>query len=344
MTALVATVFVVLATSALCSLCEAVLYSTPLSHVEALLQRGSRAGQVLHRLRQNVDEPITAILSLNTISNTAGAAIAGALAAQAFGDRWLVAFSAAFTVAILVFSEIVPKTAGVVYARPLSALIAIPLRTLVAAFRPVIWLSSLVTGIITGGRTADATSPEEIVVMARLGTRMGVINPDEALVIQNILSLKNKRVRDVLTPRTVLYALQGETSIGEAASDPGLLYHSRIPVYFDDLDDVAGIVHRSEVLAAAAEDKDAMQVQKLMKPVHFVPETIALDTVLERFLERGQHMFAVVDEFGGLAGVITLEDVLEEILGKEIVDEFDRATDMRELARRRREETAHGGA
>lgn len=330
------TVALVVLISAACSLSEAVLYSVPISYIEQLAESGRRSGMILRRLRRKVDRPIIAILSLNTIANTAGAAVAGAIAAQVFGNRWLGIFSAFITLAILFFAEVVPKTIGVVYSRQLATVIARPLQILVILFQPFVWILTLTTKVIARRQESDMVSEEELLVMARLGQRKGIIHEDEALVIHNILSLGQKVAREIMTPRTVLFSLHGETTVDHARHEEGFFVHSRIPIYFKNGEDIGGIVHRRDVLAAVADDQLEVQLQSLMKPVHFVLDKTGVDRLLKLFLERREQMFVVIDEFGGLSGVVTLEDVLEEILGKEIVDEFDQVEDMRELAQIRR--------
>ncbi len=339
---LIITVVAVITISALCSLFEAVLYSVPTSHVETLAEEKRASGRLLQELRANVDRPITAILSLNTISNTAGAAFAGALATDVFGAEKFVAFSFFFTLAILFFSEILPKTAGVIYSRPLSTLVARPLRAMVWLFAPLLQLSQLATRAIAGTREADQVSGEEIAVMARLGLRTGVIHEDQAKVIENILSLESKVVSQVMTPRTVLFTLAAERTVEDAHRDEGALTYSRIPIYVDSNENVVGIVHTRDVLTAVARDELDVTLEALVQPVHFVLDKTNLSRVLALFLERGEHLFVALDEFGGLAGVVTLEDVMEEILGKEIVDEFDQVTDLRELAELRRRQVLQG--
>jgi len=335
---LIFTVLIVILISANCSLFEAVLYSVPVSHVEGLAEQGKRTGHILRRLRRRVDEPISAVLTLNTIANTAGAAVAGAMAAKALGTGNVVVFSAVFTVLILLFAEVIPKTAGVVYSRGLSSFVAGPLQVLVWVLKPAVWLIGLITRAVAGKRAPDQVSGDEIMVMARLGLRKGVIDKDEALVIQNILSLEKKAVREVMTPRTVLFTLSGYLTVEDARRVDGILTHSRIPVYFKNNEDIGGIVYRLEIFAVEPERTAQVKIEQLIKPIHFVLDRSKLDHVLKLFFERGEHIFVVIDEYGGLSGIITLEDVLEEILGKEIVDEFDEVADMRKLARRRRDE------
>ncbi len=325
--------------SAMCSLFEAVLYSVPLSYVESLAQSGRASGLILQRLRRHVDRPIAAILSLNTIANTAGATIAGAAAARVFGHGSLVYFSAVFTLVILVFSEVIPKTAGLLYRRALAPVIARPLDLLVKVMAPMVWLSRFATRLMSRGRLDHAVTDDEFMMLVRMGLQSGTLEADEAQAITNILQLESRTVASIMTPRTVVFALNGQQSILDLRHEAAGWAHSRIPVYDKDSEDIIGIVHRGDVLAAIAEDRWEKKISDLMKPVHFVLEILTLDRLLRMFLERRQHLFVVVDEFGGLAGVVTLEDVLEEILGQEIVDERDQVIDMRELAHRRREQT-----
>ena len=334
---LVTAVAVVLVTSAFCSLCEAVLYSVPVSHIESLAHAGRGSGRILQQLRAHVDRPIAAILILNTVANTGGAAVAGALADHVLGTGYLVYFTTGLTLAILVFSEMLPKTAGVVYCRPLASFLARPIQALVALLLPAIWLSRGVTRLLTRGRPDTPVTDEDLMVLVRLGTRTGHFKEHEARMIKNILALEGRDVADVMTPRTVLFALPAQATVGEVRDQPGLQSFSRIPVYEKDGDDIVGVVHRRDILTAIGDDRFDQRLEGLMSPVDFVLESTSLDVLLTRFLGRRRHLVVALDEYGGLAGVVTLEDVLEEILGKEIVDEFDQVSDLREVARLRRE-------
>ena len=328
----------VLITSAACSLFEAVLYSVPVGHIEALERSGRPSGRTLRELRRRVDRPIAAILSLNTIANTGGAAIAGAIATSVWGPSRVVYFSIAFTLAILLFSEMIPKTIGVVYSRPLAGVIARPLQWLVTVLGPLIWVSRLATGLVWKGHAEQRVSDEDLLLMVRLGVRSGDFKPLEASVIRNVLALETKTARDVLTPRTVVFALGAKTTTQEAVGNRELERYSRVPVFDEDPEDVVGIAHRVDILTAVAQDRFVVKMEELMRPIHFVVDTAPLDQLLRTFLERHQHMVAVIDEFGGFSGIVTLEDVLEELIGREIVDEFDQVTDLRAYAHRRREE------
>jgi len=335
MTELILAVSLAVSISAVCSLFEAVLYSVPLRHIEAMVQAGKPGGRILKNLRRHVERPISAILSLNTIANTAGAAFAGAAATAVFGHQWLGYFFALFTLAILLFSEIIPKTAGVVYGRSLVAVVAYPLRGLVWVMTPAIWLSGLVTRLISRGKREEAITAEEIQLMARLSRRTGGILFYQEQTIRRILTLQEKMAKDVMTPRTVVFSLNKHLTLKESIAAAGGWEHSRIPVYDQGIEDVVGVVHTREILIAFSEGNEDKTLAELMRPVHFVAETARLNEVLSEFLELREHLFAVIDEYGGLSGLISLEDILEEILGREIVDESDEVTDKREFARER---------
>jgi CBS domain containing-hemolysin-like protein len=334
---LVLSVGLAIGVSAMCSLFEAVLYSVPFSYLEALAAKGQRAAAIFHRLRENVEQPITAILTLNTVANTFGAAVAGAAATMVFGKAWLGAFSAAFTMAILIFSEILPKTIGVKYAPALAIYVAWPLFVLQKMLWPITTAMGILTRAVGARGPSTPISAEEIRVMARMGRKMGAIRGMEEAVITNILSLSKIKARDLMTPRTVVFCLPKDLNLKEAmnASEVWPWAHSRVPVYDGDVDNIVGIVQRRDVLAALAESRDHLRLCDLMRPAHKVPETVSADRLLADFIERREHLFVVVDEHGGVAGVVSLEDVFEQILGVEIVDETDVTEDLQALAQKR---------
>ncbi len=323
--------------SAGCSLFEAVLYSVPQRHIETMIQKGRRGGKIFKELRRDVEKPITAILSLNTIANTAGAAVAGAAATAVFGHQWLVYFSVCFTLAILIFSEVVPKTAGVVYGRTLVPYVAFPLKVLVRVMTPAVWLCSHITGLVARKKTQqESVSSDELRSMARLSLQTGGIKQYQESVIDNILSLDTGTVKSVMTPRTVVFSLSEHITLEEASRQSSGWEHSRFPVYDKDVEDIVGVVLTKELFIALGEGKKSTPLTELMMPVHFVVETAKLSNVLMEFMESRQKLFVVLDEYGGIAGIISLEDILEEILGREIIDESDQVADKRKLARERR--------
>jgi len=324
--------------SSYCSLAEAVLYSVPWSYIESLRKSGKKSGELLYKLRRDVDEPITAILTLNTVAHTVGAAVAGAAAAKVFGENSVFVFSIVFTLLILILSEIIPKTIGVLYNRFFSVFLAASLRMLVFLFYPVIISTSFIVTILGKNRARGPdTSEEDLRSLASLTRKTGVLKQFEEHYIHNILALDTKMVREVMTPRTVIFSLPEEKTVSEVWDGQNIWPYSRVPVYEnDDPEEVIGIVYRREVLEALAEGKGDLQLRELMKPAHFTLETLTLDRVLIKFLGSRLHLAIVLDEYGGLSGLISLEDILEEILGREIIDETDQVANMRELALQRK--------
>ncbi len=337
MTVLILAVGFVIIVSAGCSLFEAVLYSVPLRHLESMAGSDKKSGSVLKKLRKNVDKPITAILTLNTIANTAGASVAGAMAASVFGNESLGYFSVFFTLAILIFSEVVPKTTGVVYARQLSGIIAYPLSWLVTVMTPVVWMISFLTHIISKNRPKDYISSDEIKIMAQASLKTGSIERYQEMVITNVLSLGKRYVKDVLTPRTVVFSLHKDLKLEDAYNEIIQLEHSRVPVYDKDAEDIVGVILTLELFKAIVEGKKDLLLKDIMRPVHFVVETARLNNILMEFIGSREKLFAVIDEYGGLSGVISLEDILEDILGREILDELDQIDDKRKLAKLKRQ-------
>jgi CBS domain containing-hemolysin-like protein len=342
MTALILSVFVAMSVSALCSFMEAALYSVPWSHVERMRKSGKPSGMLLFNLRSSIERPITAVLTLNTIANTAGAAVAGSYAAAVIGDKNMPLFATGFTLAILICSEIIPKTLGVIYCRQASVFMAHVISALVMLLKPLIWFSGLITRLITSGAKLPPATQEDVTAMVSLLCNSGHIKPHEETVINNILVLHKKAVRDIMTPRTVACTLPADCTAAEAHIRPGFWHYSRVPVYGDDYEDIIGLVSRRRILEELAADRPNVVMGSLMRPIHFVLESLPLDNLLLRFLDERVQFFAALDEFGGFAGIVTLEDVVEEILGREIVDETDEVPDLRELARKRRSRLLQG--
>ncbi|MEN8256555.1 MAG: hemolysin family protein [Thermodesulfobacteriota bacterium] len=325
--------------SALCSIVEAVLYSVPMSHIEILTQKGQRSGEILKDLKKDINQPITAILTLNTVAHTMGAAIAGAAAATVFGAESITFFSIVFTFIILILSEILPKTAGVTYAKPLSSLIARPLSLLVTILKPITFACHAFTILIPGAKDSDLVSADEVLAITGLSRKSGEIDQEQEGVIKNIIELRKKTVRQVMTPRTVTFTLDTDLSIKSARKmRDNWELHSRVPVYTESPDNIIGIVMRKDVLLHAVDGNEQQKLKLLVSPIHFVPETARLNTVLLDFFELRQHLFCVVDEYGGFTGVISLEDIIEEIMGMEIMDESDHDKTMREMARDKSQE------
>ena len=319
-----------------CSLAEAALYAVPWAAVERLRNEGKKSGQLLFKMRTEVDKPIAAILTLNTVANTAGSTVAGAAFLAVYGSAHMALFATAFTIIILAFGEIVPKTLGVAHAEGVARFLARPLALLIKLLSPLLWLTGLITRMLSPASSGPQVSEDDIRSMASLSRQAGSIQPYEENFIRNVLALDQKRVYDIMTPRIVVFSLPDTLTVAEAYRDPRIWHFSRIPVYGDDNEDLVGIIERRTLGRLFAENKKDMILGDIMRPLRFVQESQTLDMLLREFLTSRLHLFAVLDEYGGLAGVVSLEDVLEEILGREIMDESDNVADLRALARERR--------
>lgn len=330
---LIAAICLTLAISFVCSLFEALVLSTTVAEVEALKKTMPRRGQLLEVLRSGMEETISAILTLNTIVNALGSVIIGAIGAHVFGDRMLVVLTAAFGALLLVGAEVLPKNVGVVYRRQLQPIVVYPLWWLRRVLRPVTWLANSIVRLFVKPRAADRGSDEEILLLAERGARFGTLTKSESSIIANALSLDDVRVSELLTPRTVVTALRRTATVADVFREYPNLPFGRMPVYGRNLDDIVGLVRRRDLLKAKANDQDAALVETLMHEAQFIPETATAANALQLCLKSHQKLLLAVDEFGATAGVLTIEDLIEHLIGGEIFESDDLAVDMRELAR-----------
>ena len=333
--ALIVYVVIALGVSFLCSIWEAAMLSTPVSHIELLVERGSKAGVIMQGLRQNVEHPISAILTLNTIAHTVGAAGAGAEATAIFGSEFFGIISAVLTLLILVFSEIIPKTLGAVYAKPLTPFTAHSLRALLFLFKPAVFAFEFVTRSMRPSEDAPTVTRSELQVMARISAEEGGIRERENRIVANLLQLADVQVETIMTPRTVMLSFQANSTVGEIMRAHPALPYSRIPAHGESIDDIRGYVLRHEIFKRAAADEHDAPLNEFLRELQVVPETISVAQALDEFIAKQDHIFLVIDEYGGTAGLITLEDAVETLLGIEILDESDSVADLRLLARRR---------
>jgi CBS domain containing-hemolysin-like protein len=337
-TLLLLTVATVLLVSAFCSLSEAALYAVRLPYVRGLAESGSRAGRVLQHFKEHMGRPITAILVVNTVSNTAGAAVAGALAAVVFGERGppIVIFSAVFTLAVLFLAEIIPKIVGIAHARQVARAVALPWKVVITLLAPVVLAVQRLTRILTPATAHPKAPEEEVEQLAMISAEEGSILELEADLVQRVLKLNEVRVRDIMTPRTVVQRFPQDITVKEAAAQVGDWVFSRLPLHDpDDPERWTGFVRSQEILVNLARDRFDIRLEDISRPLHLVPEARPVHQVLADFLARRAHIFGVVDEFGASAGVITLEDVIETLLGTEIIDEVDEFADLRAIAKLR---------
>jgi CBS domain containing-hemolysin-like protein len=332
---LLSVVLLTLGISALCSLFEATLYSTRVTTLEAVGARGDRGrlAQRLLRMKRHIDVPIAAILILNTIANTAGATLAGMQAADVFGASWALVFSLAFTLGILFFSEILPKTLGAVYWRRIWPFIVWPLTAMHVVLHPAIVVAQTVTSFLTRGHTTSTITEDEIIAMARMGAQAGEISPEESRMVRNIIELENRQAREIMTPRPVIFALDAEITVAEALPMVTARGFTRLPVYEENRERIIGYVMLQDLSAAHTRQRSHLQLRAIAKPISFISETINCLTLLTTFLKFRRHIAMVADEYGGVAGLVTLEDLIETLLGAEIVDETDRVVDLRKSLR-----------
>jgi CBS domain containing-hemolysin-like protein len=336
---LVLYVLLALGLSFLCSIAEAVLLSITPSYIEGLRDTQPKRASLLKRLRQdNVDRSLAAILTLNTIAHTAGAIGAGAQATLVFGSVWTGAFSAIMTLAILFLSEIVPKTIGTVYWRTLVDPTAVFIRVLTVILYPLVWVSEWITRLIARGRNVHVFSRQEFLAMADVCEESGHIDVHESRIFRNLFKLESLRARDVMTPRTVVMAFPEILTVTEVLSSGQRIPFSRLPIFRADIDHVTGFVLKDDILMTEAQDHGERQLASLKRDIVAVPAAMPLLRVLELFLKERHHIALVVDEYGGTSGLVTLEDMVEMLLGAEIVDESDSVEDLQLLARRLGEE------
>ena len=321
--------------SATCSLLESVLYSTRVITLEASAAADKAKAHRMLNIKSKIENPLSAILILNTLANTAGASLAGWAAGEVWGAGSLWVFSLVFTLAILLFSEIIPKTVGAVHWKLLWRHSVTPILSMCLVLKPVIMLTQAVTRLITKSRDQGSQiSEDEILAAARLGATGGEISLLERDLIQNIIHLEDVKAADILTPRTVMLMVDAKSELGEVRSRAAGWPYSRVPVYQETMDQVVGYILKNEILSAP-QGRNADQVREMAKPVSFVPASANALSLLSSFLRRREHLYMVVDEYGGIMGLVTLEDVLESLVGSEIVDESDTVADLQEMARQR---------
>jgi len=333
MTLLFYYLFRAISVTILCSILEATLLSVTPAHIAVLNERGERAGKHLREFKRDIDRPLAAILSLNTIAHTFGAAGVGAQAQQIFGSAYVTLSSALITLAILIFSEIIPKTLGATYWKQLSAFTGWGCLVLIWTMWPLVWLSNQVTRLLSHGKHAPSVSREEFHALAQLGSREGVFEQEESNIFLNLIRFGAIRVQDIMTPRVVVKKFQQETTLTEIMDMADDLVFSRYPVYGDSDEDIKGYVLKADMMLALARGQRQRSLTELTREVLFVPEFISLRLLFGQLLSEQEHFAVVVDEYGGFAGVVTMEDVLETLLGIEIVDESDTIEDLRKVAR-----------
>lgn len=327
--------FGALAVSFLCSVLEAVLLSTPISFISMKESQGVKTASLMMKYKTNVDRPVAAILTLNTVAHTIGAAGVGSESVKVFGEAYFGIISAILTLLILVLSEIIPKTIGASYWRTLAMPAAKVIRVMIVITYPLVWLSELLTRCFSPRIQPLTVSREEVAAMVNVGTDEGVIELAENKVIQNFLKLSNVCARDIMTPFVVVASVAKDMTMKEFYDRSDLAAFSRIPLYDSQREFIIGYVRRANVLEMLAQDRFTMQVNEIRRPILYFPETTTVSDIWQKLLEEKEHISVITDEYGCMRGIVTMEDVIETMLGVEIVDECDTIEDLQAMARKK---------
>jgi len=335
MTLLLTYLFVALFVSFLCSVLEAVLLSSTSYYIETLAKDGdSKTSKILKDLKSNIDKPISSILTLNTFAHTMGAAGVGAQAQILFGNEWQALIAFILTLLILYLSEIIPKTIGAIYWKNLLVPAAYIISFMIKITYPLVWFSGLITSYISKGKKDEINfSRDEIMAVVSMGEKEGSIQSKESLLIENLLKLKNIKTKAIMTPRSVIFALNADMTVKEAIEDDKMYIHSRIPIYNESIDDIIGVVFNQTILEESVEERDQTTLKNITVAVHKISENVPVSVLIDLFVKRKTHLFVVHDSYGQTSGVVTLEDAIETLLGVEIVDEMDEVEDMQLLAK-----------
>lgn len=335
MVLLFAYLFLALFVSFTCSIMESVLLSTPSSFLIVKNEKGNKWANTFLELKNNIDKPLSAILSLNTVAHTIGAAGVGAQAVKVFGEASFGIVSAILTILILIITEIIPKTIGARFWRNLAMITSFTIQFMIVITYPLVLMSVLITKMITRRSKEKTISREEIAALASIGADEGVFTESEFKIIQNILKLKKVKVSEIMTPRVVVVVADENTSLNEFLKNKDYLKFSRIPVYSENDENIRGYVFRQTVFEKLAEDKHELKLKDIKRDIVIAPDSIELFSLWEKLLEKKEHIALIVDEYGGMDGIVTMEDIIETVLGLEILDEKDTITDMQKYARER---------
>ena len=314
---------------------ESVLLSTPQSFLIINQEKGHQWASAFIKLKTNIDRPLSAILSLNTVAHTIGAAGVGAQAIKVFGESAFGIVSAILTILILIVTEIIPKTIGARYWRKLSKFTFFTIKVMMYITYPLVLLSSAITKLFTSDNNENTVSREQIGVLASIGADEGVFSEKEHKIIQNVLKLKDIKATQIMTPRVVVAVADEQLSLDDFLKSKDFVKFSRIPVYADNDENITGYVFRQNVFEMLAEHKYKTKLKDIKRDILIVSNSIVLFSLWEKLLKRKEHIALIVDEYGGLDGIVTMEDIIETLLGLEIVDETDMVTDMQEYARQR---------
>lgn len=332
MTLLLIYLFSALISSFICSISEAVLLSTPLSYLKSQIQKGNKGAKKLFDQKQDIDKSLSAILSVNTIAHTVGAAGVGAQATLIFGEAYFGLVSAILTILILFLTEIIPKTLGANYSKQLVGVSSTAIEIMAVLSYPLVIISSLITRMLSKNKSEFSTSREEVSALATIGAEEGIFAEKENKIIQNLIKLKNIKVSEIMTPRVVVITADEEMVLQEFLENKEFLHFSRIPVYRTNKDNITGYVFRAQVFEMLAEDQFNKKLKDIKREIITFKKSTTLFNAWDEMLAKREHISLVIDEYGGMDGITTLEDIIESLLGFEIIDEKDKVDDMQQFA------------
>ena len=326
--------FLVIAISFLCSLLESTILSVKDSYIRYLKSKSKKSGTLLFELKDEIDRPLAAILTLNTVANTLGASIIGAHVLKTYGNEMVAIVSGILTLFILVFSEIIPKTIGALFWKTLAIPSAFIIQYLIYVLYPMVWLfEHLSDWISLGKKKTPIFTREELIATAEISQEEGTIRDEERNIIKNLLKLNRIYVKDIMTPRSVIIALSQNLSIDTTFEKYGQIPFSRIPIYEKDLNNITGMVLRYEVLDIYGKDEgDKKYLRDISNKIEYVSDEKSVGSIMSMFIKKQSHIFIAKNALSETTGLVTLEDVIETLLGVEIVDEFDNVEDMRAFA------------
>lgn len=324
-----------LVVSFLCSILEAVLLSAPVPYLRTKTEGGSKIAAAMLGMKAQIDKPLSAILSLNTVAHTIGAAGVGAQATVVFGDAYFGLVSAILTLLILIFTEIIPKTIGARYWRSMIGFTFYTVRVMMVIAYPLVVLSTLITKLFARQKLEKTISREELGLLAEIGNQEGVLGEQESHIIKNIISLRHLKASDIMTPRVVVAAAEENLTMHEFAENPSYKSFTRIPIFSQTIEQVTGYIFRQDVFEQLAIDQHQKLLSTLKRKILVVPDSIPVLSLWDQMIIKREHIALVVDEYGGTAGIVSMEDVLETLLGLEIMDEKDSIKDMQQYARER---------
>ncbi|MGO2103345.1 MAG: CNNM domain-containing protein [Psychroflexus halocasei] len=327
--------FIAIFISFLCSIMEAVLLSVPLSYLKTKSESGDKSADKMIELKDNIDKPLSAILSLNTVAHTVGAAGVGAQATVVFGEAYFGLVSAILTFLILVLTEIIPKTLGANFSRELVGFTAKVIKISIFLTYPLVLLSSVITKMLSRDKPQFSTSREEVSALASIGAQEGVFADKENKIIQNLIKLKSLTINSVMTPRTVAVTADENMTLKEFLENKDFLHFSRIPIYKDTRENITGYVFRELVFEKLAEDQFNLRLRDIKREIVVFSRKMTLFDAWEVQLQKKEHISLIIDEYGGMDGIVTLEDIIETLLGFEILDEKDKIEDMQKYAMKR---------